>query len=157
MSAEGAVHRGESARSLEEAAASQTGAQRRRRVAPGDVRLALGDAADAAKLLNGMKRPHLIVTDLPYGVQHNGPLLELLASALPAWEAWLEPGGAVAFSWDATRFSREQMIAHVERCCGLRVRRGEPYDAMAHAVDRVIKKRDVVVIDQANGGTRTMV
>ena len=118
---------------------------------------AAGDAADAAKLLNGMKRPHLIVTDLPYGVQHNGPLLELLASALPAWEAWLEPGGAIAFSWDATRFAREQMIAHVERCCGLRVRRGEPYDAMAHAVDRVIKQRDVVVIDQANGGTRTMV
>lgn len=107
---------------------------------------AAGDAADAAALLNGMKRPHLIVTDLPYGVQHNGPLLDLLASALPAWQAWLEPGGAIAFSWDATRFPREQMIAYVERCCALRVRRGGPYDAMAHAVDRVIRRRDVVVM-----------
>ena len=35
MSATGAVHRGESARSLEEAVASQTGAQRRRRASPG--------------------------------------------------------------------------------------------------------------------------
>jgi hypothetical protein len=107
---------------------------------------AAGDAADAAKLLNGFKRPNLIVTDLPYGVQHNGPLLELLERALPAWEAWLEPGGAVAFSWDATRLTREEMIAHVERSCGLRVRRGGPYDAMAHAVDRVIKRREVVVM-----------
>jgi hypothetical protein len=37
MSAGGAVRRGESTRSLEEAAASQPGAQRQRRVAPGDA------------------------------------------------------------------------------------------------------------------------
>jgi hypothetical protein len=38
------------------------------------------------------------------------------------------------------------MIAHAESCCTLRARQGGPYDAMAHAVDRVIRKRDVVVM-----------
>lgn len=124
------------------------GVGRRWRFTIGEQTLAAaaGDAADGAKLLNGCKRPHLIVTDLPYGVQHNGPLLQLLEAALPAWQAWLEPGGAIIFSWDATRFPREQMIAHAESCCTLRARQGGPYDAMAHAVDRVIRKRDVVVM-----------
>lgn len=104
-----------------------------------------GDGAQAEKLLNGFKRPHLIVTDLPYGIQHNGPLHELLANALPGWERWLEPGGALAFSWDATRVSRDEMVAVVENNSRMRVLNQPPYDAVAHAVDRVIKRRDVIV------------
>lgn len=111
-----------------------------------------GDTANAEKLLNGFKRPHLIVTDLPYGIQHNGPLIDLLANALPAWEGWLEPGGALTFSWDATRFPREEMIAVVESHCRLRVSNHSPYNALEHTVDRVIKRRDVIV---ANGPART--
>ena len=104
-----------------------------------------GDAANAEKLLNGFKRPHLIVTDLPYGIQHNGPLIDLLANSLSAWERWLEPGGALAFAWDATRFPREEMIAVLNSHSRLRVRNDSPYNALEHTVDRVIKRRDVIV------------
>jgi len=79
-----------------------------------------GDTALTAQLVAGF-RPHLIVTDLPYGIQHNGKLIMLLQNALPVWEKLLPPSGCLAFSWDATRFSR------VER------------------VDRVIKERDIIV------------
>ena len=45
----------------------------------------------------GFGRPHLIVTDLPYGIQHSGPLHGLLADCLPGWAELLLPGGAIAF------------------------------------------------------------
>ena len=70
-----------------------------------DVRrcmLALGDAGRTGELLAGFGRPHLIVTDLPYGIQHSGPLHGLLADCLPGWAELLVSGGAIAFSWDST-------------------------------------------------------
>ena len=107
--------------------------------------LASGDSALARDLLAGFGRPHLVVTDLPYGIQHNAPLADLLARCLPAWAGLMEPGGALAFSWDSTRASRDEMTALVEDLSPLRVLAEAPYDALAHRVDRVIKRRDVIV------------
>ncbi len=106
--------------------------------------LALGDTAQAAALLPGF-RPHLLVADLPYGVQHEGQLTRLLSSALPAWASMLLPGGVLALAWDATRFGREQMVGQVAAVPGLVVLTHPPYDALAHRVDRVIRRRDVVL------------
>jgi hypothetical protein len=106
--------------------------------------LARGDTAQTRELISGF-RPHLIVTDLPYGIQHQGELTDLLAAALPVWAGLLPPGGALVFAWDATRFDRGQMIAQVEAASTLRVLNTAPYDALAHRVDRVIKRRDVIV------------
>lgn len=106
---------------------------------------ARGETAQSAELMRGVKRPHLIVTDLPYGIQHRGELTSLLAEALPVWAALLQPGGALAMSWDSTRFSREDMIAVVQSAGAWRVFNDSPYDQMAHRVDRVIKRRDVLV------------
>jgi hypothetical protein len=106
--------------------------------------LAHGDTAQANTLISGF-RPDLIVTDLPYGIQHQGELTALLAAALPAWAALLPPAGALAFAWDATRFDRADMIARVEAGGTLRVLNAPPYDALVHRVDRVIKRRDVIV------------
>lgn len=106
---------------------------------------ACGDTADAVRLLNGCKRAHLIVTDLPYGIQHRGPLVELLTSALPAWRAMAEPGAALAFSWDATRFGRDEMLAACAGIAGWSVLNDGRHAALAHPVDRVIKRRDVIV------------
>lgn len=103
-----------------------------------------GDTAQAAQLMAGF-RPHLIVTDLPYGIQHQGKLTTLLANALPVWEALLPPSGALAFSWDATRFSREEMVTLVRNVSSLRVLNEEPYAVFGHPVDRVIKERNVLV------------
>ncbi|SEO30559.1 hypothetical protein SAMN02990966_01588 [Rhodospirillales bacterium URHD0017] len=113
-----------------------------------DVRrcmLALGDAGRTRELLAGFGRPHLIVTDLPYGIQHSGPLHGLLADCLPGWAELLLSGGAIAFSWDSTRFDRQEMMALVGKVADLEVVDRPPYDRLAHRVDRVIKRRDVLV------------
>lgn len=113
-----------------------------------DVRrcmLAVGDAGRTRELLEGFGRPHLIVTDLPYGIQHSGPLRGLLADCLPGWTELLVSGGAIAFSWDSTRFDRQEMMAIVGKVAGLEVVDRPPYDRLAHRVDRVIKRRDVLV------------
>lgn len=115
------------------------------RAPQGQCILALGETARAEDLLRGVRPPHLIVTDLPYGIQHHGPLVALLDEALPVWAGLLLPGGALAFSWDATRFSREEMLAIVGREGRLEVLNDPPYDALAHRVDRVIRRRDVLV------------
>jgi hypothetical protein len=106
--------------------------------------LAHGDTVQSPELIAGFK-PHLIVTDLPYGIQHQGPLAALLTAGLPVWASLLVPGGALVFSWDATRFPRPEMIRLVESVSPLRVLDEPPYDRLAHRVDRVIKQRDVLV------------
>lgn len=107
--------------------------------------LASGHGAAARELTSGFGQPHLIVCDLPYGIQHNAPLTDLLATCLPAWASLLLPGGCLAFSWDATRFTRDEMVAFVQDTAPFDVVQTPPYDGLAHRVDRVIKRRDVVV------------
>jgi hypothetical protein len=68
-----------------------------------------------------------------------------LSKALPVWEQLLLPGGTIALAWNATRIARSAMIEAVERQTHLRVRNDPPYTRFAHTVDRVIKKRDIVV------------
>lgn len=104
-----------------------------------------GDTVEVKQFVNGLKCPQLIVTDLPYGIQHHGEWQSLLLSALPAWSEVLVEGGAMAFSWDATRFPREEMIALVHELSDFTVFNDAPYNQLAHQVDRVIKKRDVIV------------
>ena len=106
--------------------------------------LAQGKTEQSAALTLGFK-PHFIVTDLPYGIQHNGPLTDLLASGLPVWANLLPPGGTLAFAWDATRLGRDEMIRLVEGHAPLTVCTASPYDQLAHRVDRVIKRRDLLV------------
>ncbi|MCL4505723.1 MAG: site-specific DNA-methyltransferase [Chloroflexi bacterium] len=111
--------------------------------------LALGDTPQSAELMRDVKRPNLIVTDLPYGIQHHGELTGLLGAALPAWAELLLPGGSMALAWDATRFPRADMIAQVEAVSGLAVLNEPPYNQLTHRVDRVIKQRDVLVARKA--------
>jgi len=103
-----------------------------------------GDTVQAPALLPGFK-PHLIVADLPYGIQHQGQLTALLTSALPVWVSMLRRGGALALAWDATRFPRATMLEHVSALAELTVYNTPPYDQLVHGVDRVIKQRDVLV------------
>jgi tRNA G10 N-methylase Trm11 len=88
---------------------------------------------------------HAVVGDLPYGIQHFGEIVGMLQKALPAWEEVLLPGGTLALAWNATRIEREAMIELVERQSHLKVRNDPPYTDLAHTVDRVIKKRDILV------------
>jgi hypothetical protein len=111
--------------------------------------LVQGDAGKAAELVAGFGQPHLIVTDLPYGIQHNAPLEVLLASCLPEWCRTLRAGGAIAFSWDATRLIRERMVELVSALAPVEVVDRPPYGHLVHRVDRVIKRRDVLVLRHA--------
>lgn len=106
---------------------------------------ARGDTSDTAHLISGFKKPHLIVTDLPYGIQHSGALDDLLQTALPVWSSVLTAGGALVFAWDATHLPRQAMIERVESVGDLRVLNDAPYHQLGHRVDRVIKQRDVIV------------
>jgi hypothetical protein len=106
--------------------------------------LAHGDTADTADLLPGL-RPHLIVGDLPYGIQHKGAVIDLLAAGVPAWTAKLRPGGSLCLAWDATRLPREEMLAAAcEIAPALEFLDAPPWDGLGHVVDRVIKRRDVL-------------
>jgi len=107
--------------------------------------IANGDTHQTQTLLPGFK-PHLLVTDLPYGVQHQGVLTELLLAALPGWLSMLRRGGAVVLAWEATRFERAEMITLLQTLPNVQILDTPPYNALAHAVDRVIKVRDILVL-----------
>src|SRR5713101_6213342 len=110
--------------------------------------LAHGDTSQAdlhMQEVPGGPHMHTIVGDLPYGIQHFGEIAGMLSKALPVWEQMLLPGGTIALAWNATRIARSAMIEAVERQTHLRVRNDPPYTQFAHTVDRVIKKRDIVV------------
>jgi hypothetical protein len=109
-----------------------------------------GDTANSQELISGF-RPHLIVGDLPYGIQHKGQLVDLLENSLPIWEALLPPGGALVLAWESRRIGRPEMIELIEWSDALVVLDEPPYNQMAHRVDRVIKQRDVIVARPSAG------
>ncbi len=106
--------------------------------------LAQGHTEQTAAFITGFK-PHFVITDLPYGIQHSGPLVDLLTHGLPVWTSLLPPGGTLTYAWDATRFTRAEMVSLVETTAPLVVLNTPPYDQLAHRVDRVIKRRDILV------------
>lgn len=93
----------------------------------------------------GGPKMHAVVSDLPYGIQHFGELTSLLEQALSAWERILLPGGTLALSWNATRVERAELSTFIEQHTNLSVLNIPPYTQFAHAVDRVIKRRDILV------------
>jgi len=110
--------------------------------------LAHGDAAQAnlhMQEVPGGPHMHAIVSDLPYGIQHFGEIASLLQKALPVWETMLLPGGTLALAWNATRIERAHMVNLLKEHTHLTIRDEPPYTQLAHAVDRVIKQRDILV------------
>ena len=110
--------------------------------------LAHGDTCDAnlhMQEVPGGPHMHAIVGDLPYGIQHFSEIAGMLRKALPVWESILLPGGTVALAWNATRIERTTMIDLVEQQTQLRIRNDPPYTQFVHTVDRVIKKRDILL------------
>jgi hypothetical protein len=110
--------------------------------------LAHGDSGQAnlhMQEVPGGPHMHAIVGDLPYGIQHFGEIASMLQKTLPVWESLLLPGGTLALAWNATRVERASMIELLQRCTHLTVRDDGPFQQFAHTVDRVIKRRDIVV------------
>jgi hypothetical protein len=110
--------------------------------------LAHGDTCDAnlhMQEVPGGPHMHAIVADLPYGIQHFGEIAGMLSKSLPVWDSILFPGGTIALAWNATRIERTAMVDLVKQQTQLRIRDDPPYTQFVHTVDRVIKKRDILV------------
>ncbi|MBI2706631.1 MAG: SAM-dependent methyltransferase [Actinobacteria bacterium] len=94
----------------------------------------------------------LVVTDLPYGVQHQSTAAAgrprrrpeaLLEAALPVWFELLRAGGAIGMSWNRRTLHRDRLCELVEGA-GLVIVGARDSEAFVHAVDRSIT-RDVLV------------
>jgi tRNA G10 N-methylase Trm11 len=98
----------------------------------------------------GKEGCHLIVGDLPYGVQHApkdgrkiSSLRGLMEEALPAYYAALKAGGTIALSFNAYTLSRDD-AAQMMRSAGFNVQTHPPYHDFSHWVEQAVN-RDFVV------------
>lgn len=118
----------------------------------GDVRslsLFLADTGLTGDLLK--KQPvHLIVSDLPYGVQHapqdgrrRESFTQLMARVLPAWRSALLPGGAIALSFNTLTLKKAD-LAQLLSDAGFTPLLEEPYDDFQHFVETAVT-RDFIV------------
>lgn len=115
---------------------------------------------DAARLREMVKADsvHLIVSDLPYGVQHApreggglSNLKGLLRRTLPGCVYALKPGGAIALSFNLNTLRRQDVVAAMEEA-GLAVLREAPWADFSHWVEQAVE-RDVVVAVKTSKGT----
>jgi SAM-dependent methyltransferase len=116
--------------------------------------------ADTTRVAEFFRRESadLVVTDLPYGIQHGSHVLgrvrpgerglarsplDLLAAAAPAWAKALRPGGALGISW-TTHVARREDAAGAIAATGLEVLDSDPYHGFRHRVDQAIT-RDILI------------
>ena len=116
------------------------------------LRLAVGDTSLAPALCR-RQRVHLLVADLPYGVQHApqfGRKPEsfgaLLSRALPEWKKCLLPGGVAAVSFNTLTFPAQQVL-DIARSSGLTPCEGGIFSHLRHEVEQAVV-RDVVFMIQ---------
>lgn len=93
---------------------------------------------------------HIVVGDLPYGVQHGNQAggkhrspSGLLHGCVKGWHKVLKKQGVLVLSWNVHVLSREQMEGILEKY-GFIVMKEPPFDGLEHTVDASIL-RDVVV------------
>jgi len=120
---------------------------------PQNFELIAGDSRYADKFYT-KARFHLIIGDLPYGVQHSNVTgenqssktrnpAELLSVCLPAWKNTLLRGGAICLSWNNFLLSRPAM-SDILSSNGFCVYDSESYLQFEHRVDQAIR-RDIIV------------
>ncbi len=111
------------------------------------ARLVTGDTLDAESLT--LRKPFdLIVTDVPYGIEHRGGVsgrspLEVLQEAAPVWAAALAPGGAMAIAFNRYMPKRPEMVAAFD-LPGLEVVERDVSHRMSEAI-----VRDVLILRKA--------
>ena len=118
----------------------------------GDTRtlsLCLSDASEAGSFMR--KHPaDLLVTDLPYGVQHGpgeGAKLtrfdSFLRRLLPAWREALRPGGALAMSMNTFTLKKDVCIDLLTQA-GFTPLTEPPYNDFLHDVEQAVR-RDLII------------
>lgn len=113
------------------------------------LELIYGDAARTAEMVKPGS-VHLIVSDLPYGVQHApkehgglSSLARLVQRAAPGCVRALKKGGAMALSFNLNTLRRREVEQVLEQA-GLEVLREGPYADFSHWVEQAVD-RDVVI------------
>ena len=112
---------------------------------PAQLRLAQLDCAHVRQAF-GKRAFHLIVCDLPYGVQHaaqGGRPEQLLERALPGWREALLPGGVAAVSFNAQTLDGDQVRRRMADA-GFEPMDGEAWRSFGHWVEQAVT-RDLVV------------
>lgn len=107
-----------------------------------------GDTALAGSLMK--KKPaHVLIADLPYGVQHapqSGKKPEsfdrLLARAVPAWKEALYPGGAMAVSYN-TLTVKPDTVRSIVSDAGFHICDSDVFSGLVHPVEQAVV-RDLV-------------
>ncbi|MEX1307714.1 MAG: hypothetical protein AB1Z19_04225 [Eubacteriales bacterium] len=100
------------------------------------------------------KRFHIIVSDLPYGVQHGSSNdkgkssasrnpKSLLSSCLKGWYDILLPGGVMVLAWNTFVLSKHE-LGETIRVSGFHLVSPEPESAFQHRVDQAIN-RDIII------------
>ncbi|MCI7704860.1 MAG: hypothetical protein MSP08_11075, partial [Clostridiales bacterium] len=112
------------------------------------LRMIQGDTRDTLALLKA-KSVHLMVTDIPYGVQkgmagRQDSIGGTLERALPAWHDTLRPGGVLAMSFNTYVTKR----AELERLCALAGFEIVQTGSLEHWVEQAIN-RDVILARRA--------
>ena len=108
------------------------------------LRMILGDTRDTLALLKA-KSVHLMVTDIPYGVQKGtagkqDSIGGTLKAALPAWHDALKPGGVLAMSFN-TYVTRREDLARMCQLAGFEI---VETGNLEHWVEQAIN-RDVIL------------
>lgn len=118
----------------------------------GDTRtlsLFLGDTGLTGELCK--KSPaHLLVADLPYGVQHapqdgkrTESFMQVMKRALPQWKDAVRKGGAVALSFNTLTLKKADLVQLLSDA-GFTPLTEAPYDDFEHFVEQAVN-RDFVV------------
>ncbi len=113
------------------------------------LRLIHGDTLQLSALVRA-ESAHLVVGDLPYGIQHAprsgremSTLQGLVWEAMPLYATALRPGGVAALAFNTHTLKRRE-LAKAMRSAGLEVLDAPPYDDFEHWVEQAVN-RDVVI------------
>ncbi len=118
------------------------------------LRLIAGDTALADEAV-GAGGCHIIVGDLPYGVQHaprsgrkTDTLEGILAQALPAYRRALLPGGALALAFNTYTLPRETLV-RIMKDSGFSPLEQPPFNDFSHWVEQAVNRDMVVAVSAA--------
>ena len=113
----------------------------------GDTRsmqFAQGDTLDS-NLFHKKGHAHVLVTDLPYGVQHPAPkMMSLLEKASKTWFEMLKKGGVAVIAFNTYHLEKAELVKTFEKA-GFKVLMDPVYDSFEHWVEQAVN-RDILVL-----------